>query len=267
MTSTASSPPSWCSADVLGAVVLRARAATRDLVATHRAFASTPQSRTHGALAVAVSTAQQLLKALELIKEEQNRNRCAASPPSSNSIAPSFTKLPMDATGGNDVQTGANHTSSNAEVLQQLIEAEKYRIELRRLLPRAVAAIEESDDGGGPAGSTSTRSAASAAASLRSLLQTRSLLSVELQKMDTATSGLASTTQSLHALQHSLTDVSTTMEAAEKAVRKLITIESRDDAILRLSILFFIVVLLYILLQRVGRFFPSSVYVTLDDAN
>jgi len=188
ITSSPSAPPGWCSADVLCAVLLRAKAATRDLVAAHRAFIAAHESKAYGALAVAVSTAQQVLKALELIKEEQKRNRYVTSAPplvaSGNKITSSlYPPGGVVNSERDDTHGDVHHPRSDAEMLQQMIEAEKYRIELRRLLPRAVAAIEESNGGSG-GGRQAGSSAASAAASLRSLLQTRSLLSVELQKMD-----------------------------------------------------------------------------------
>lgn len=252
--------------EVLIALTRRAEDALDDVAAAHHAFTAERTQRRHGALALAAANAQQLLRALEAVREQRERERGrhpAHPPPPPHQQQQPYPSRPAS--------PAVQSTAPTQEELQLYIRAEKLRLNLRRVLPRAVAAVEDADvvTGGTAAAdgvsSASSRSAASTAAALRSLLHTRSMLSVELKKMDAAVQGIAGSSESLAALHQSLQDVHTTMETAQRMVRRLLTVQSRDDLLLRVSAALFVLVVLYVVAQRVFRFFPATVYVRVDD--
>ncbi|KPA76932.1 hypothetical protein ABB37_07311 [Leptomonas pyrrhocoris] len=262
-TPSPSPPPTFRSTPVLAALAHRAEHALQEVTAAHHAFVSNRTTRQHGALSLAVAHAQHVLKALETMREQrerqrqqqqqqQNRSTLQPRPVHPSRTAPSTTPPPPSTV-----------PAPSKEELMLYVRIDKVRIDLRRVLPRAVAAMEESGNLDG--GEGSSRSAASTAAALRSLLHTRSMLSVELKKMDTAVHGLASSGESLAALHQSLQDVHSSMATAQRMVRRLLTVQSRDDLLLRLSAVLFVVVVLYVVAQRVFRFFPVTVYVTVGD--
>ncbi|KPI84402.1 hypothetical protein ABL78_6546 [Leptomonas seymouri] len=236
------------STPVLAALAHRAEQALKDVTAAHHAFMCSRTTRLHGVLSLAVSHAQHVLKALETVRDQRERQRQQQHP-----RATPTPVLP---------HRRDTHPPSKDE-LALYMRIDKVRIDLRRVLPRATAAIEESDNADGAAGSS--RSAASTAAALRSLLRTRSMLSVELKKIDTAVQGLSGSGESLAALHQSLQDVHSSLATARRMVRKLLTVQSRDDLLLRLSAGLFLLVVLYIVAQRVLRFFPATVYVPVED--
>ena len=204
--------------------------------------AASPSLRYPSVLA-AVAHAQHVLKALETVREQRHQSQ--QQQPSSS-------------------QHAAAMQPPSKEELQLYMRLDKVRIDLRRVLPRAVAVMEDFDgaEGGGVGAS---RSAASTAAALRSLLHTRSMLSVELQKMDVAVQSLAGLGESLATLHQSLEDVHSSMATAQLMVRKLLTVQSRDDVLLRVSAVLFALVVLYVVAQRIFRFFPVTVYVTVGE--
>ncbi|KAG5510392.1 hypothetical protein GH5_06589 [Leishmania sp. Ghana 2012 LV757] len=243
-------------AEVLVALTRHADRALRELITAHRAFVSNRTQRLHGALSIAVAHAQQVLRALEAVREQRERERHQLQQP----LRPSAFPATQPASPPAESQT------QRTEEHQLCVQLEKTRIDLRRELPRAVAEVEGADnisEGGGT--SASGRSAASAAAALRSLLHTRSLLSVELEKMDSVVQGLAGSSESLAALQQSLQNVHSSMETAQRMVRTLLTVQSRDDLLLRVSAALFALVVLYVVAQRVFRLFPATVYVAVGD--
>lgn len=254
--------PALRSVPVLTALAQRAEQSLRDVTAAHHAFLSSRTTRLHGALALAVAHAQQVLKALETVREERERQRQQQQKQPSASPPASFTGIASPTAASQPPVRDAPAPSK--EELSLYVRIDKIRIDLRRVLPRAVAAVEDGDsvDGGG---SGSSQSAASTAAALRSLLHTRSMLSVELQKMDTAVQGLAGSGESLAALHQSLQGVHASMATAQLMVRKMLKVQSRDDVLLRVSALLFALVVFYVVAQRVLRFFPATVYVTVGD--
>lgn len=143
---------------------------------------------------------------------------------------------------------------------------EQQRLDLRRALPRALAALEEPNgsSSGNGSSSSSTSAAADAAASLRALMHTRSLLSLELRKVKAAARQLSGAADAVDGLQQTLGDVHGAMEQAQLVVRRLLTVQSREDLVLRLSAAVFVAVVVFVLLQRVLRLFAAAVYVTVD---
>ncbi|KAG5484722.1 hypothetical protein LSCM1_06542 [Leishmania martiniquensis] len=251
------SPLSPKAAEVLAALTHHADQALCGLITAHRAFVSNRTQHLHGALSIAVAHAQQVLRVLETVREQRERDRHLRQQPLRPWISPDTRPASPPVEGR--AQTKEEH--------QLCARLEKYRIDLRRVLPRAVAEAEGADNiGEGGRTLTSGRSAASAAAALRSLLHTRSMLSVELKKMDSAVQGLAGSSESLAALQQSLQNVHSSMEMAQRMVRTLLTVQSRDDVLLRVSAVLFTVVVLYVVAQRAFRFFPATVYVIVDGA-
>ncbi|KAK7200690.1 Sec20 [Novymonas esmeraldas] len=247
------SPQQPRAAEVCAALTRRAEQALRELHATHHAYAADRGQRQHGALSLAVAQAQQVLQALERVRDERERARREMPQPQPRPAPASAGRAP-----------GASPpppvTTTTLEDMQLHARMGKVRIDLRRVLPRAVAMVEDSD-GAGNGTSASGQSAANTAAALRSLLHTRSMLSVELRKMDAAVHGLSGSSESLAVLHQSLQDVHSSMEAAQRLVRSLLTIQSRDGALLRVSATLFVLVVLYVLAHRVLRFFPATVYV------
>ncbi|RNF25855.1 uncharacterized protein Tco025E_01898 [Trypanosoma conorhini] len=142
---------------------------------------------------------------------------------------------------------GRHSTAAPASLLVQL---ESHRTAIRRVLPTAVAAAE----------ATRSEGAADTVNALRSLLHTRSLLNVELRKVQGAVDELAGTSVSLEMLQSTLQDVNATVEVAQRLVRRLLSVKSTDDLLLRLSVAVFLVVLAYILAQRLFGFFPTPIH-------
>ncbi|RNF10627.1 hypothetical protein TraAM80_01443 [Trypanosoma rangeli] len=141
---------------------------------------------------------------------------------------------------------------STAAPVSLLVKLESHRTAIRRALPAAVAAAEaEAHRLGGAADTVNA---------LRSLLHTRSLLNVELRKVQGAVDELAGTSVSLELLQSTLQDVNATVEVAQRLVRKLLSVKSTDDFLLRISVAVFVVVLAYILAQRLFGFFPTLIY-------
>lgn len=242
-TSASSSSPSLHSLPVLIALASKAEDALAEVVAAHRNYTTARGTRQHGALALAVAHAQHVLTALERLREQRERQRQQQQHTTST----------------------ATTTASSKEALVLHVRLDKIRMELRRALPRSVTALEEADGNSDAAAGGSSASAASTAAALRSLLHTRAMLSTELHKMDAAVQGLAGSGESLQQLHQSLHDVHSTMSTAQVMVRKLLTIQSRDDLILRVSAVLFGLVVAFIVVQRVGRFFPVTVYVAVDD--
>jgi hypothetical protein len=236
----------------LAALAHRADQALDDVTTAYHAFISNRTSQSHGALSLAVAHAQQLLRALEAVREQRERQRQQQGRQSTSQPPSSLSRPSADA-----------HAPGKDEI-HLYMRLDKVRIDLRRVLPRAVAAAEEADTfEGGAAGST--RSAASTAAALRSLLHTRSMLSIELQKMDTVVQSLAGSGETLAALHQSLLDVHSSMATAQQLVRALLTVQSRDDVLLRVSAMVFALVVLYVVVQRVFRFFPATVYVDVGE--
>lgn len=236
--------PSLRYPSVLAVLAHRAEQALADVAAAHHAFITANRTaQLHGALSLAVAHAQHVLKALETVREQRHQSQ--QQQPSSS-------------------QHAAAMQPPSKEELQLYMRLDKVRIDLRRVLPRAVAVMEDFDgaEGGGVGAS---RSAASTAAALRSLLHTRSMLSVELQKMDVAVQSLAGLGESLATLHQSLEDVHSSMATAQLMVRKLLTVQSRDDVLLRVSAVLFALVVLYVVAQRIFRFFPVTVYVTVGE--
>ncbi|ESL06199.1 hypothetical protein TRSC58_06130 [Trypanosoma rangeli SC58] len=139
---------------------------------------------------------------------------------------------------------------STAAPVSLLVKLESHRTAIRRVLPAAAAAAEAHRLGG----------AADTVNALRSLLHTRSLLNVELRKVQGAVDELAGTSVSLELLQSTLQDVNATVEVAQRLVRKLLSVKSTDDLLLRISVAVFVVVLAYILAQRLFGFFPTLIY-------
>ncbi|KEG13636.1 hypothetical protein DQ04_00881040 [Trypanosoma grayi] len=133
--------------------------------------------------------------------------------------------------------------------LSLLVQLKSHRAAIRRALPTAVAAAETS-------GSDGTADAVSA---LRSLMHTRSLLGIELRKVQGAVDEIAGSSASLDLLQTSLQDVNATVEMAQRLVRKLLVVKSTDDIVLRISAAVYILVVVYIMAQRVFGFFPTKI--------
>ncbi|AYU76799.1 hypothetical protein, conserved [Leishmania donovani] len=260
------SPPSASplpprTAEVLLSLAHRADQALHELITTHHAFVTNRTQRLHGALSIAAAHAQLVLRTLETVREQRERERHRVHQQLQQRSGSSAS--PATRTASPSV---ANRAPTKEE-RQLYMRLEKARIDLRRVLPRAVAEVEDAENvTEGDVTSTSGRSAASTAAALRSLLHTRSMLSMELKKMDTAVQGLAGSSESLATLQQSLQDVHSSMEMAQRMVRTLLTVQSRDDLLLRVSAVLFALVVLYVVAQRVFRLFPTTVYVTLDEA-
>ncbi|GET86639.1 hypothetical protein, conserved [Leishmania tarentolae] len=244
-------------AEALVSLTYRADQALHELITAHHAFVSGRTPRLHGALSIAVAHAQQVLRTLEAVRGLRERERYQGQQRSDSSASASTqTASPSE----------KNQTPTQEE-RELCMRLEKARIDLRRVLPRAVAEVEDAGSIAENNGtSTSDRSAASTAAALRSLLHTRSMLSAELKKMDTAVQGLAGSSESLVALEQSLQNVHASMEMAQRMVRTLLTVQSRDDLLLRVSVILFALVVLYIVAHRVFRLFPTIVYVTVDEA-
>ncbi|CBZ24485.1 conserved hypothetical protein [Leishmania mexicana MHOM/GT/2001/U1103] len=265
-TAASPSPPSASplrlrTAEVLVSLTRRADQALHELITTHHVFVSNRTQRLHGALSIAVAQAQQVLRTLETVREQRERERHQVYQQLQQRSGSSAS--PATRTASPSVENRA----PTKEEHQLYMQLEKARIDLRRVLPRAVTEVEDTgnvteDD----VTSTSGGSAASTAAALRSLLHTRSMLSVELKKIDTAVQGLAGSSDSLAALQQSLQDVHSSMKMAQRMVRTLLTVQSRDDLLLRVSAVLFALVVLYVVAQRLLRLFPTTVYVTLDEA-
>ncbi|CAJ1007475.1 putative Sec20 [Leishmania naiffi] len=250
----AASPLASRTTEVLAALAHRADQAQRELITTHHAFVSSRTQRLHGALSIAVAHAQQVLRALEAVREQRDRERHQQR--SGPSASPSTQAAPPS----------AESRAPTKEEHQLHMRLEKARIDLRRVLPRSVAEVEDTSNVcEGDRTSTSDQSAARTAAALRSLLHTRSMLSVELKKMDTAVQGLAGSSESLATLQQSLQDVHSSMEMAQRMVRTLLRVQSRDDLLLRVSAVLFVLVVFYVVAQRVFRLFPTTVYVTVAE--
>ncbi|CAM38154.2 conserved hypothetical protein [Leishmania braziliensis MHOM/BR/75/M2904] len=254
----AASPLPSRTTEVLVALAHRADRAQRELITTHHAFVSSRTQRLHGALSIAVAHAQQVLRALEAVREQRDRERHQGHQQRSGpSASPSTQAAPPS----------EESRAPTKEEHQLHMRLEKARIDLRRVLPRSVAEVEDTSNVcEGDRTSTSDQSAARTAAALRSLLHTRSMLSVELKKMDTAVQGLAGSSESLATLQQSLQDVHSSMEMAQRMVRTLLRVQSRDDLLLRVSAVLFVLVVLYVVVHRVFRLFPTTVYVTVAEA-
>lgn len=209
-----------------------------ELASTQAAFTSGPCTRTHGAFAFAISQSQLLLRLLEGVRVRVQQERHDSS----------------HAGGGRSAEDRCTQSISPATLSQM----EKKRRMLRKVLPHAVSLLEEANRGSGGA------AAADAAASLRSLMHTRRMLSLELEKVQTAAQQLSGSAESLGVVRQSLDDVHGAMESAQLAVRRLLTVQNKEDVVLRVSVVGFALVVCYILLQRVFGFFPTTVYVRVD---
>ncbi|EKF39230.1 hypothetical protein MOQ_000547 [Trypanosoma cruzi marinkellei] len=139
---------------------------------------------------------------------------------------------------------------SAAAPVSLLMQLETHRIAIRRVLPAAVAAAETKRSDG----------AADTVNALRSLLHTRSLLNLELRKVQGAVDELAGSSVPLEMLQGTLQDVNATVEVAQRLVRKLLSVKSTDDFVLRISVAIFLLVVAYILAQRLFGYFPTKIY-------
>lgn len=224
-----------------------------DLIAARRRLATDERSsQAQSALAAAVAQAQRTLTSLDKLRQRAHGSSARQGvPPRLNRPSETYTTPPA-----------------------LLATLDRHRAVLRRELPRAVAVLERlqlipshSDrdglDGRVHRTEYSYRASSDAADALRSLVRTRKLLSLELSKVDTAMTGLSKSTAVLDTLRSNLQDVQDGMARARRAVRVLLTIESRDDVILRVAILFFVGTIVYVLLHRVLRLFPRTVYVEL----
>lgn len=262
-TSTTALPTqSLLSTELLEKVDQRAVVVIDELSTAYQRFLEESTPRTHGALVLAVAQAQQLAKVLELIKAQQQQQRQSQAerslavptqpdaPPAENG---SFTMTSSFSMPGGAVRPPA----------ALLVQLDQRRLELRRVLPRAAGTLEEAES----RMSNGQSAAADNAAALRSLLQTRSLLSVELQKVEGAVQELANSSETIQIIKRSLRNVHQTMEAAQRMVRQLLVIQSRDDLLLKLSMLCFFAAIGYVILQRVFRCFPVTRYVHADRGN
>ncbi|EAN79654.1 Sec20, putative [Trypanosoma equiperdum] len=128
-------------------------------------------------------------------------------------------------------------------------QLESHRAAICRALPAAAAAVEASGE----------ESAAEKVNALRSLMHTRSILNAELHKVQGAVKELAGSSESLEVLHGALQNVNATVEIAQKMVGKLLSIKTVDDIVLRVSLFCFVLVVAYIITQRVFGFFPSVV--------
>lgn len=208
----------------LEALDARAAAVLEEMAAAQHAFTADANDRTHGALALSVAKAHRVLRALDLLRWRQ------------------------DQPGG---APGAGLPP------RWRVACGRRRTELRRALPRAAALLEDVDRGGGGG-------ADEAAAALRSLVHTRSLLSVELQKVDAVVKGVAGGAESMTALRGALVETQGAMHAARAAVRQLLDVQSRDDLVLTITTVVFALTIALIVLHRLFGFFPVATYVSLS---
>ncbi|ORC88587.1 uncharacterized protein TM35_000162250 [Trypanosoma theileri] len=209
------------SLEFITALEKRAAVVITDLNRALKSHQESRSQRTHGALVLAIATAQRVAKLLATVKEKQQLHLHQSH--AGSSLSPVPTAL--------------------------FVQLESHRAAIRRAIPLAVAAAETSGSDG----------AADTANALRSLLHTRSLLNVELRKVQGALDELAGSSESLEVLQTSLQDVNATVEMAQLLVRKLLSVKSTDDLILRASLVLFIVVVGYIIAQRIFGFFPVRI--------
>ncbi|CAD2222843.1 hypothetical protein AGDE_12396 [Angomonas deanei] len=145
-------------------------------------------------------------------------------------------------------------TDDSAQTIPVQEALERQRAALQRLVLRVTSLVET--DGG-----QSTDTAADTAAALRSLLQSRALLQLEVQKVQGAVDHLSSGSEKIKTLNDQLNRVTGALDMAQVAVKHLLNVQSREDVVLRLSWLVFILVVLYIFLQRGLGFFGKTIYV------
>ncbi|KAH9599804.1 Sec20 [Trypanosoma melophagium] len=215
------------SLEFLTALEKRAAVVITDLNRALKSHQESRNQRTHGALVLAIATAQRVAKLLATVNEKERE------------------KEKEGGVGGLYVKSSLTGVVPTAVFLQ----LESHRAAIRRALPVAVAAAETSGSDG----------AADTANALRSLLHTRSLLNVELGKVQGALDELAGSSESLQLLQSSLQDVNATVEMAQLLVRKLLSVKCKDDLILRISVVVFLLVVAYIIAQRIFGFFPICI--------
>ncbi|CCW60441.1 unnamed protein product [Phytomonas sp. EM1] len=254
--------------DIIHAFDNRTQRSLRELLSTQRAYTAEPNVQNHGAFALAIAEARRLLLFsdslhLKLRKQQQQSKRKRRHQEQTADLP---SELPHSTSALEPLSSSGDVTIPDIPSAL-LLQLDERRQELRRRLSHSVSLLEEArHEPGDPhrtAGPpTDDVGAADAAASLRSLLHTRTMLLTELQKVESTVQQLATSSETLGLVQHSLREVHAGMAQAQQLVRRLLAVQSRDDLLLRLSVVVFVTVVGYILLQRVGRFFPVVEYVT-----
>nr|CCC95317.1 unnamed protein product [Trypanosoma congolense IL3000] len=206
------------SSELLVTLDKRAAVTLSELNRAVKAHQENRVSRTHEALVLSISAAQRVIKLLTEVDEHMQRQK---------------------------KQSSERHLPALHITL--LAQLDTHRAAIRRALPAAVAAVEAGGE----------ESAAETASALRSLMYTRSILNMELRKVQGAVDELRGSSKSLEVLHTALQDVNATVELAHRMVGKLLSIKTVDDALLRVSVVVFILVLVYIVAQRVFGYFPT----------
>lgn len=228
-----STPPT--SSELLHILRSRAQKIVDELPVVQRSYRSEPNSRTHGALTLAVSEAQHLSKLLDKMRVHWKQHR----------------QRQHEQNAPGEGSTASVSSLRGWEVI------EAVHVELRRALPHAVAALGETP-------SNQATAAADTAAALRSLLHTRSMLLVEQNKVKAVVTQISTSAESLNVVNGALGEVEAAMQQAQHMVRRLLRVQSCDDVILRVSVVLFVLALAFVVLQRVFRLFPMTVYVEVD---
>eukprot|EP00796_Vickermania_ingenoplastis_P004870 gene4870-3491_t len=104
--------------------------------------------------------------------------------------------------------------------------------------------------GGGGAGDKQRHAA------VQSLLRTRAVLSIEVQRVEGALEEIKSDTENMETLHQSLLGVTSSMGQAKSYTRRLLAADTVDSAVLRISFVCFMMAMGYVLLHRLFGLFP-----------
>ncbi|KAG8346244.1 putative Sec20 [Trypanosoma vivax] len=137
-------------------------------------------------------------------------------------------------------------TDASSALATLITKLQEHRAAIHRVLHIAVGVVEVNVYG----------TAKEKTDALHTLLHTRRMLNGELRKVQGAVNELSGSSKSLELLHYSLQDLDATVDVAQRVVQKLLSVKTWDDLLLKISILFFLLTVSFIVAQRIFGFFP-----------
>ena len=151
--------------------------------------------------------------------------------------------------GANDGGPGDASRPRNAD----LIQLRSLRTNLRKVLSQ-LSFQQIKEDRQAPGGGDDN------AAALQSLLRTRAMMAAEVDKMNEAVAALESDASSVRSVNDKLMTLSESLSAAQQLVSQLVRVKTVEDIVLRLSVLLFLMAVIFVWYQRLFGRFVSVIY-------
>ena len=151
--------------------------------------------------------------------------------------------------GANDGGPGDASRPRNAD----LIQLRSLRTNLRKVLSQ-LSFQQIKGDRQAPGGGDDN------AAALQSLLRTRAMMAAEVDKMNEAVAALESDASSVRSVNDKLMTLSESLSAAQQLVSQLVRVKTVEDIVLRLSVLLFLMAVIFVWYQRLFGRVVSVIY-------